>query len=186
MSFLRRIGRDYRSPIKKYVRDGGGLVGVCASVAMLGSSITFPNYAKLFSFGIKPLELFDFHAVYGPKTGVVDLEPIVYQRPPEAVKAVNDVLGEYSDDRFSSLYFRGPAMTYGNNSEIIHHSLKRGKGKMEEIQVAKYIDETPELNGKGAIAYKEVGSGKVISCSVHPEFSTWDLFDSMIEVVARK
>ncbi|MGA1822235.1 MAG: hypothetical protein ACMUIG_06890 [Thermoplasmatota archaeon] len=186
LNFLRRIGREYRSPIRKYVHNGGGLIGVCASVAMLGSSITFPYYAKPFSLGIKPLGLFDFHATYGPKAGVVDLEPIDYKKPPEAVRTVNEVLGEYSDDRFSSLYFRGPAMTYGRDSGIIHHSLREGKGKMEEIQVAKYIDEAPELNGKGAIAYKEAGRGKVISCSVHPEFSTWDLFDSMIEVVARK
>jgi len=116
----------------------------------------------------------------------VDLQPVEYDRPPEARNVVNDVLGSYSDDRFSSLYFRGPAITYGSNSSVFHPSLDDDSGKPNELIVATYADDHPKLKGKGAIAYKELGEGKAISCSVHPEFSTWDLFDSMIDVVARK
>jgi len=186
LNFLRRIGRDYRRPLLEYVKDGGGLIGVCASVAILGKSITIPWWTRPFTFGINPLGIFDYHATYGEKTGVVDLEAVDYERPPEALKAVRDVLGEYSEDRFSSLYFRGPALTYDRRSEIIHPSLRSEDAPPSEIQVARYVDNTPLLDGKGAIAYKEMGEGKVISCSVHPEFSTWDLFDSMIEVAHRK
>lgn len=186
LNFLRRIGTTYRRPILDYVKDGGGLVGVCASVAVLGSYVKIPWHVKPFVIGLKPLGIFDYHSRYGPRTGVVDLEPVEYEKPPEALKAVHDVLGEYSEDRFSSLYFRGPMMTYDSRSDIIHDSLKRDDARMEEIQVARYIDDSPILDGKGAIAYKEVGNGRAVSCSVHPEFSTWDLFDSMIEVVARR
>ncbi|MEJ2068183.1 MAG: hypothetical protein P8Y09_09630, partial [Deltaproteobacteria bacterium] len=148
--------------------------------------IKIPWYIKPFVMGAKPLGIFDYHSRYGPKTGIVDLEPVEYEKPPEAVKAVRDVLGDYSEERFSSRYFRGPAMTYDSESDIIHESLKKEDARMEEIQVARYVDDSPILNGKGAIAYRELENGKVISCSVHPEFSTWDLFDSMIDVVARR
>jgi hypothetical protein len=82
------------------------------------------------------------------------------------------------------LYFRGPAISYDKKLDIIHPS--SNDEEPTEVMIAKYVDEEPELRDKGAIAYKEFGKGRSISCSVHPEFSTWDLFDSMIEVVARK
>jgi glutamine amidotransferase-like uncharacterized protein len=64
--------------------------------------------------------------------------------------------------------------------------VKENNGSPTEVIVAKYTDENPQLKDKGAVVYRELGEGKSISCSVHPEFSTWDLFDSMIDVVARK
>ncbi|MDG6225235.1 MAG: hypothetical protein QCI82_06950 [Candidatus Thermoplasmatota archaeon] len=185
LDFLRRMVRVYRDPLLDYVRSGGGLIAVCASSGIVGRSIKVPLYARPFAWGIKPLGLFDFDAVYGPRTGIVDLEPVDYDRPPEARNVVAEVLGEYSGDRFSSLYFRGPAITYGSNN-VIHPSLKKEEKPPDEMIVATYSDDDPRLNGKGAIAYKEYGEGKAISCSVHPEFSTWDLFDSMIETVTRK
>ncbi len=108
-----------------------------------------------------------------------------YRKSPEARRIVNNVLGDYSEDQFSSLYFRGPAVTYDKKLDIIHPSINAEDGP-KEVVVARYADEDPLLKDKGAIVYKEYGDGKSISCSVHPEFSTWDLFDSMIDVVARK
>jgi glutamine amidotransferase-like uncharacterized protein len=186
IAFLRRIVRTYQKPLVEYVKGGGGLIAVCASSGIMGKSIKIPLYARPFTWGIRGLGIFDYNATYGPKTGVVDLQPVEYDRPPEARNVVNDVLGSYSDDRFSSLYFRGPAITYGSNSSVFHPSLDDDSGKPNELIVATYADDHPKLKGKGAIAYKELGEGKAISCSVHPEFSTWDLFDSMIDVVARK
>jgi len=186
MGFLKRIANHYRQPLLDYVKGGGGLVAVCASSGIMGKTLTVPLFAKPFSIGTRPLGLFDYHATYGPKTGVVDLEPVEYERPPEARGLVEDVLGDYSDDRFSSLYFRGPAMTYDKVSSIIHPSLGGDEGRPAELMIATYADDHPQLSGKGAIVYKEYGEGKAISCSVHPEFSTWHLFDSMIEVVARR
>lgn len=183
ISFLKRFYRIYRSDLLSYIRNGGGVIAVCASVGIMGKSIRFPLLPT--SLGIKTLGVFDYDAKYGPKTGIVDLEPVEYRKPPEAHKVVEDVLGDYSDDRFSSLYFRGPAITYDKKSEIYHPNIKQGH-MSPELVVAKYADENPQINGKGAIAYKEYGEGKVISCSVHPEFSTWDLFDSMIDVVSDK
>jgi glutamine amidotransferase-like uncharacterized protein len=186
IGFLRRIVRTYRDPLIEYIRDGGGLIAVCASSAIMGKQIDVPFYARPLKWGIRGLGIFDYTAKYGPKTGVVDLQPVSYDRPPEARDVVNDVLGNYSDEKFSSLYFRGPAITYGADSGVIHPSLRADDARPTELIVATYADEHPMLNGKGAIAYKEFGEGKAISCSVHPEFSTWDLFDSMIDVVARK
>jgi len=184
LNFLKRIGGIYRNPILEYVNSGGGLVAVCASVGAMGKGLSIPPHAKPFTLGFKPIGLFDFHARYGPKTGVVDLAPVDYEQPPDARKVVREVLGDYSEERFSSLYFRGPLMTYDRRSEIIHPSLR--DNRTEEVIVAKYMDEEPRMLGRGAISYKEYGEGKAISCSVHPEFSTWDLFDSMIDVVARR
>jgi len=184
IAFLKRFASIYRSDLLDYIRSGGGVISVCASVGIMGKTLRFPYFNS--SLGVKTLGVFDYHAKYGQKTGVVDLEPVAYRQPPEAHKVVKDVLGDYSSDRFSSLYFRGPAMTYDRRSSIIHPSLETPEGRPEEVVVAKYADEDPALHGKGAIAYKEYGEGKVISCSVHPEFSTWDLFDSMIDVVARE
>jgi len=185
IAFLKRMVHEYRQPLLDYVRNGGGLVAVCASSGIMGRSLSVPFYAKPFTWGIKTLGIFDYRAMYGPKTGVVDLDPVEYERPPEARNVVNNVLGDYSDERFSSLYFRGPAITYGKDG-IFHPSLDEEDSKPNELIVATYADDHPRLNGKGAIAYKEYGEGKAISCSVHPEFSTWDLFDSMIDVVSRE
>ncbi|MFO8051157.1 MAG: hypothetical protein R6V01_05590 [Thermoplasmatota archaeon] len=181
IAFLKRFYHIYRSDLLSYIKNGGGVIAVCASVGIMGKSIRFPILPT--NLGIKTLGIFDYHAKYGPKTGIVDLEAVEYRKPPQAHKVVEDVLGDYSDDRFSSLYFRGPAITYDRRSDIYHPDL-RSDDKTQELVVAKYVDDNPQLKGKGAIAYKELGEGKVISCSVHPEFSTWDLFDSMIDVVS--
>lgn len=184
LAFLRRMTSTYRDSIKEYVMNGGGLIAVCASVAVMGNRIHKPPLLRPYFIGAPPLGIFDFHSKYGPKTGIVDLEPIEYKRSSQARRIVENVLGDYSEEQFSSLYFRGPAITYDKKLDIIHPSVDDKDPK--EVMVAKYVDEEPELNDKGAIVYREFGQGKSISCSVHPEFSTWDLFDSMIDVVARK
>jgi hypothetical protein len=150
----------------------------------MGNRISVPLPVKPYFIGTNPLGMFDFHSKYGPKTGIVDLEPVEYRNNPNARRIVDDVLGDYSEDQFSSLYFRGPAISYDKKLDIIHPSIKK-EDSPEEVVVAKYVDDEPQLKDKGAIVYKEYGEGKSISCSVHPEFSTWDLFDSMIDVVAR-
>ncbi len=183
LAFLKRFYRIYRSDLNEYIKHGGGVISVCASVGIMGRSLRFPYFNS--SLGVRTLGIFDYDAKYGPKTGIVDLDPVDYRSKPEAHKVVEEVLGGYSTERFSSLYFRGPAMTYDKRSDIIHPSLKN-RGDPEELVVATYADEDPALKGKGAITYRDYGEGKVIACSVHPEFSTWDLFDSMIDVVARK
>ncbi len=184
LSFLRRLALNYRGTLLDYIKGGGGLVAVCASVAVMGNRMAIPLPIKPYFIGSPPLGVFDFHSKYGQKTGVVDLEPMEYRKSPEARRIVNDVLGDYSEDQFSSLYFRGPAVTYDKKLDIIHPSINAEDGP-KEVVVARYADEDPLLKDKGAIVYKEYGNGKSISCSVHPEFSTWDLFDSMIDVVAR-
>jgi len=186
IKFLKRINVIYRSHIMNYLKDGGGVVSVCASVASMGRRMAIPLPIRPLFIGANPLGVFDFHAKYGPKTGVVDLEPVQYKDSPHARKIVSEVLGDYSEDQFSSLYFRGPAITYDAKHDIIHPAIKEGEDRPKEVVVARYVDEDPELKDKGAIVYREYGSGKAISCSVHPEFSTWDLFDSMIDVVARR
>jgi len=186
LRFLKRIGTTYRPHILDYIRSGGGLIAVCASVAIMGHRASIPLPIKPYYFRSGPLGVFDFHAKYGPKTGIVDLEPIQYDHNPAARRIVSNVLGDYSDEQFSSLYFRGPAVSYDKRLDILHPSVKNGDGEPNEVVVAKYIDDDPQLKDKGAVVYREFGEGKSISCSVHPEFSTWDLFDSMIDVVARK
>lgn len=183
LAFLRRMTLRYRNTIQEYIRNGGGLVAVCATSAIMGNRVSIPLPIKPYFIGSPPLGVFDFHAKYGPKTGIVDLEPVEYSKSPSARRIVNEVLGDYSDDRFSSLYFRGPAISYDRKLNIIHPSVNDEHPK--EVVVAKYLDPAPQLKDKGAIVYKEYGEGRSISCSVHPEFSTWDLFDSMIDVVAR-
>ncbi len=185
LAFLRRIGFNYRRSIQEYVKTGGGLIAVCASVAIMGDRMSIPLPIKPYFIGSPPLGIFDFHAKYGPKTGIVDLDPIEYKNNPGARRIVSNVLGDYSQDQFSSLYFRGPAVTYDKKLDIMHPSINEGNNP-KEVVVARYADDEPQLKDKGAIVYKEYGRGKSISCSVHPEFSTWDLFDSMIDVVARK
>ncbi len=185
LSFLRRLALQYRGTLLDYIKSGGGLVAVCASVAIMGNRISIPLPIKPYFIGSPPLGVFDFHSKYGAKTGVVDLEPVEYRDSPNARRIVENVLGDYSEDQFSSLYFRGPAVTYDKKLNIIHPSVNEENGP-NEVVVARYNDDDPLLKDKGAIVYKEYGEGKSISCSVHPEFSTWDLFDSMIDVVARK
>jgi glutamine amidotransferase-like uncharacterized protein len=185
LKFLKRMTVDYRPHILDYVRSGGGLVAVCASVAAMGTRASIPFPIKPYFMRAKPIGVFDFHAKYGPKTGIVDLEPIDYKDNPSARRVVSNVLGDYSDESFSSLYFRGPAVTYDKRLDIMHPSVKDKGNDPTEVVVAKYIDEEPQLKNKGAVVYREFGEGRSISCSVHPEFSTWDLFDSMIDVVAR-
>ncbi len=185
LKFLRRISSIYRSHIIDYIKSGGGVIAVCASVAVMGNSLSIPLPIKPYFLGSPPLGVFDFHAKYGPKTGIVDLQPMEYQNSPQARKVVENVLGDYSDDQFSSLYFRGPAISYDKKLDIMHPSVSDGNKGPKEVVVAKYNDDNPQLKDKGAIVYREFGKGKSISCSVHPEFSTWDLFDSMIDVVAR-
>lgn len=183
LAFLRRMTYTYRNAIRGYLENGGGLIAVCASVGIMGNRIHIPPLIKPYFIGSPPLGIFDFHSKYGPKTGIVDLEPVEYRKNSEARKIVDNVLGDYSEDQFSSLYFRGPAISYDKKLDIMHPSV--GDDKPNEVVVARYMDEEPELKDKGAIVYKEFGEGRSISCSVHPEFSTWDLFDSMIDVVAR-
>jgi len=185
LAFLRRLTFNYRNSILNYIKGGGGVIAVCASVGIMGNRLAVPLPIKPYFIGSPPLGVFDFHAKYGPKTGVVDLEPVEYKNNPQARRIVDNVLGEYSDDQFSSLYFRGPAVSYDKRLNIIHPSVN-DDGRPREVVVARYADEEPQLKDKGAIVYKEFGEGKSISCSVHPEFSTWDLFDSMIDVVQRK
>jgi hypothetical protein len=186
LKFLKRIGVTYRPHILDYLRSGGGLIAVCASVAVMGTKASIPLPIKPYFFRSPPMGVFDFYAKYGPKTGVVDLEPIAYEKNPSARRIVSDVLGDYSEEEFSSLYFRGPAVTYDKRLDIFHPSVKDNNGSPTEVVVARYTDEDPQLRDKGAVVDREIGDGRSISCSVHPEFSTWDLFDSMIDVVARK
>ncbi|MFW3146602.1 MAG: hypothetical protein ACMUIE_07300 [Thermoplasmatota archaeon] len=186
LQFLRRLGTTYRSTIRDYIQSGGGVIAVCASVAVMGKGASIPLPIKPFFIGSNPMGVFDFYAKYGPKTGVVDLEPVEYRDSPGARKVVENVLGDYSDDSFSSLYFRGPAISYDGKLDIIHPSIKESEERPREVVVARYADPEPQLRDKGAIVYREFGQGRSISCSVHPEFSTWDLFDSMIDVAARK
>jgi glutamine amidotransferase-like uncharacterized protein len=185
LRFLKRISVDYKPQLLDYIRSGGGLIAVCASVACMGYKASIPLPIKPYFMGSSPLKVFDFYAKYGPKTGIVDLEPLEYKRSSGARRIVNDVLGDYSDEPFSSLYFRGPAISYDRKLDILHPSVKQEDAAPKEVVVAKYIDEDPRLKNKGAVVYREFGEGRSISCSVHPEFSTWDLFDSMIDVVAR-
>ncbi|MGA1873592.1 MAG: hypothetical protein ACMUHY_07950 [Thermoplasmatota archaeon] len=185
LRFLKRIAVDYKPHLLDYIGSGGGVVAVCASVACMGYKASIPFPVKPYFMGRKPLQIFDFYAKYGPKTGVVDLEPLEYKDSSNARRIVDDVLGDYSEESFSSLYFRGPAISYDRRLDILHPSVKEEDGTPKEVVVAKYIDEDPQLKNKGAIVYREYGEGRSISCSVHPEFSTWDLFDSMIDVVAR-
>ncbi len=185
LRFLKRIGTIYRNNILDYIKSGGGVIAVCASVACMGTRASIPLPVKPYFFGAPPIGVFDFHAKYGPKTGIVDLEPVEYRRSPGARKIVSDVLGDYAEDQFSSLYFRGPAVTYDRKLDIMHPSVSDDDGSPKEVVVAKYADQDPQLRDKGAIVYREYGEGRSISCSVHPEFSTWDLFDSMIDVAAR-
>jgi glutamine amidotransferase-like uncharacterized protein len=186
LKFLKRMCVNYRPHILDYIRSGGGLVAVCASVAIMGSRASIPLPIRPYFMKSKPIGVFDFYAKYGPKTGIVDLEPIEYNDNPAAKRIVSNVLGDYCDESFSSLYFRGPAVTYDKKLDILHPSVKDKGTDPTEVVVAKYLDEEPQLKNKGAVVYREFGEGKSISCSVHPEFSTWDLFDSMIDVVARK
>ncbi|MGA1819817.1 MAG: hypothetical protein ACMUHU_02290 [Thermoplasmatota archaeon] len=185
LRFLKRITVDYKPHLLDYIRSGGGLVSVCASVACMGYTASIPLPIKPYFMGHRPLQVFDFHAKYGPKTGVVDLEPIEYKDSPGAGRIVRNVLGDYSEDTFSTLYFRGPAVSYDRRMDIFHPSTRSEDEPPREVVVAKYVDESPQLHQKGAVVYREFGEGRSISCSVHPEFSTWDLFDSMIDVVAR-
>jgi glutamine amidotransferase-like uncharacterized protein len=186
LRFLKRFTVTYRPHILDYIRSGGGVVAVCASVAVMGNRASIPLPIKPYFFGTSPLGVFDFHSRYGPKTGIVDLEPIQYDDDPSAKRIVSNVLGDYSEEQFSTLYFRGPAVSYDKKMDILHPSIGSGNGGPKEVVVAKYADEEPQLRDKGAVVYREFGEGRSISCSVHPEFSTWDLFDSMIDVVARK
>lgn len=185
LRFLKRFAVNYRPHILEYIKSGGGVVAVCASVAVMGHKASIPFPLKPYFFKAPPLGVFDFHAKYGPKTGVVDLDPVQYENNPSAQRIVSNVLGDYSEEQFSSLYFRGPAVSYDKKLDILHPSVNGGNGGPKEVVVAKYADEAPQLRDKGAIVYREFGDGRSISCSVHPEFSTWDLFDSMIDVVAR-
>ena len=179
LRFLKRLYNDYSEEMAKYLEGGGRMVFVCASVGVLGRSIRFPYFHS--SLGVKTLSIFDFHGVYGPKIGTVDLSPIRYTSK-WASDVVKGLLGKYSEEEvFTTLYFRGPVMFYGGRDDIIHPSAEKGG----EIMVAKYVDRHPKMYGGGAIAYREVGEGKVVACSVHPEFSTWDLFESMIEYLSR-
>ncbi|MGA1866003.1 MAG: hypothetical protein ACMUFK_00885 [Thermoplasmatota archaeon] len=185
LRFLKRIAVDYKPHLLDYIRSGGGVIAVCASVACMGYKTSIPLPVRPYFMGRKPLRVFDFYAKYGPKTGVVDLEPLDYSGSPKARRIVGEVLGDYSEEQFSSLYFRGPALSYDKKLDILHPSIKADDPSPTEVVVAKYLDEDPQLKNKGAIVYREFGEGSSISCSVHPEFSTWDLFDSMIDVVAR-
>jgi hypothetical protein len=185
LRFLKRFG-TYRPHILDYIRSGGGVIAVCASVVVMGSRASTPLPLKPYFFRSPPLGVFDFYAKYGPKTGIVDLDPIPYEKNPSARRIVSNVLGDYSEEQFSSLYFRGLAVTYDKKLDILHPSTNNGNEGPMEVVVAKYADENPQLKNKGAVVYREFGEGRSISCSVHPEFSTWDLFDSMIDVVARK
>jgi len=179
LRFLRRLVENYGETFIEYLEGGGRMVFVCASVGVLGRSLRFPYFHS--SLGVRTLSLFDFYAVYGPKIGTVDLTAVGY-RNGRSKKVVEGLLGKYARmDYFTTLYFRGPAMFYGKR-RVIRHPSSEGSG--EELMVATYLDKHPRLYKEGAIAYRRVGGGEVVACSVHPEFSTWDLFESMIKYLS--
>lgn len=179
LKFLRRLVDDYGETFLEYLEGGGKMVFVCASVGVLGRSIRFPYFHS--SLGVRTLSLFDFDAVYGPKIGTVDLKAISY-RNGMARRVVEGLLGKYAHmDFFTTLYFRGPAMFYGKRKRTLHPRAENGG---DELMVATYLDRHPRLYGEGAIAYRRVGKGEVVACSVHPEFSTWDLFEAMIRYLS--
>ncbi len=42
LSFLRRLALNYRGTLLDYIKGGGGLVAVCASVAVMGNRMAIP------------------------------------------------------------------------------------------------------------------------------------------------
>ncbi|MDG6221556.1 MAG: hypothetical protein QCI38_08955 [Candidatus Thermoplasmatota archaeon] len=163
---LNRIGGELKVPILDYVEGGGGLLAVCGSASVLGKKVRFPYIPT--GLGIPTMGIFDYSSKFGTKLGVVRLKPKRYGDERDVI--IKSILGRYGDDKsFKTLYFRGPLLMEAGN----------------ELVVAEFLDKSKKMNGKGAIAYKEHGKGKILACSVHPEFTTSDLLKYMIEHVAR-
>ena len=165
--FFDRVGGKLLPHILKFVENGGGLIAVCASVGIFGKSIKFP-YIPV-SLGIKPVSTFSYRGVFGKKVGIINVEKSK-NLPPHREKIARRILGTYYDEEFfTSLYFRGPIMTYKEETD-------------DEFIVAVYSDTEPKnMAGKGAIAYRKYGKGKMLMCSIHPEFNAFDIFDYFIE-----
>ncbi|GEM_PF-3867759 len=72
---LKTIGTEIRGPLLSYVENGGGLIAVCGAVGILGKKIMFPFIPIPTGMGVPTLGLFNYTARYGPKVGVVTLEP---------------------------------------------------------------------------------------------------------------
>jgi glutamine amidotransferase-like uncharacterized protein len=143
----RTLGEDGRERLRRFVKDGGGFVGICA-----GAYLASAQYR--WSLGILNAAVVDDeHWERG--IGKVQL------RLPSAGRAALDLDQEIIPIHYNN----GPLLAPGNEKQLAGYELLAAY----ESEIAENGAPTGIMKGTTAIARGEFGKGRVICFSPHPE-----------------
>lgn len=135
--------------IRRFVRQGGGIVGICAGAYELTDT---PDYACLRMSGAKAIDI--EHDTRGLAVSMVTLTPEGRTAFPELA----------TRDTLYIMYYEGPVLVPDDKGEITYTSLATMESDVHEYGVPGGV-----TNGKPFIITGSYGAGKTLSVIGHPE-----------------
>jgi glutamine amidotransferase-like uncharacterized protein len=143
----RQLGESGREAIRRFVRRGGGFIGVCAGAYLASSHYDW-------SLNLLDAKVFDTsHWARGTGTVCLQIAP-----------AGRDLFG--IDENTADIYYgQGPLLVPGNDPELPDYEVLA----VYEGAIAKKGASAAAMPGTTAIARSTFGAGRVVCFSPHPE-----------------